>query len=366
MFVTTGPIIMGIDDTIERRKGTKIKARGIYRDPVRSSHGHLVKVSGLRWLVMMLLVEIPWAQRVWALPFLSVLAPSERYSQQYKLRHKTLVDWARQMMIQVKRWLPVRELVVVGDSSFAALELLDAVSQRPLPIHMITRMRLDGALYEPAPSRTSSTMGRPRLKGKRLPNLEQLLIDPNPEWEKIVVNRWYGESKRTVEVCTGVAVWYHSGLPVVPIRWVLVRDPDEKFEPLALLSTNQEYQPKQILEWFVRRWQMEVTFEEARKHLGMETQRQWSEKAIVRTTPALLGLFSLITMLANHLQTNFFWKTRQTIWYSKSLPTFSDAIALVRRFFWAKTFSTSSQSTEIVKVPLALFERLRDIVVYAA
>lgn len=108
-FVPTGPIIVGIDDTIERRKGTKIKARGIYRDPVRSSHGHFVKVSGLRWLVMMLLVEIPWAQRVWALPFLTVLAPSERYSQQYKCRHKTLVDWARQMMLRVKRWLPRRE-----------------------------------------------------------------------------------------------------------------------------------------------------------------------------------------------------------------------------------------------------------------
>lgn len=123
MFVATGPIIMGIDDTIERRKGTKIKARGIYRDPVRSSHSHFVKVSGLRWLVMMLLVEIPWAHRVWALPFLTALAPSERYSQQHKLRHKTLVDWARQMMLQVKRWLPTRELVVVADSSFAALEL---------------------------------------------------------------------------------------------------------------------------------------------------------------------------------------------------------------------------------------------------
>ncbi|MEH1985206.1 IS701 family transposase [Nostoc sp.] len=130
MFVPSGPIILGIDDTIERRKGHKIKARGIYRDPVRSSHGHFVKVSGLRWLVMMLLVEIPWAKRVWALPFLTALAPSERYSQQHNRRHKTLTDWARQMMLQVKRWLPTRELVVVADSSFAALELLDTVSKR--------------------------------------------------------------------------------------------------------------------------------------------------------------------------------------------------------------------------------------------
>lgn len=366
MFVPVGPIIMGIDDTIERRKGKKIKAKGIYRDPVRSSHGHFVKVSGLRWLVMMLLVEIPWAQRVWALPFLTALAPSERYSQKHKRCHKTLIDWARQMMLLVKRWLPARELVVVADSSFAALELLAAVAQRSLPIHMITRLRLDAALYEQAPPRPPGTMGRPRLKGKRLPNLEQVLIDRDTKWEKITLKRWYGQQERTVEVYTGIAVWYHTGFTVVPIRWVLVRDPLKKFEPQALLSTNQEYTHEQILGWFVRRWQMEVTFQEVRKHLGMETQRQWSDLAIARTTPILLGLFSLVTILANHLQANFSWKTRQTIWYSKSLPTFSDALALVRRFFWAGTFSTSSESTEIVKVPRALFERLRDIAVYAA
>jgi hypothetical protein len=366
MFVATGPIIMGIDDTIERRKGKKIKAKGIYRDPVRSSHGHFVKVSGLRWLTMMLLVEIPWAQRVWALPFLSALTPSERYNKQYKHRHKKLTDWGRQMMLQVKRWLPMRELVVVADSSFAALELLAALGQRSLPIHMITRLRLDAALYEPAPPRLPATMGRPRLKGKRLPNLEQVLINPNTQWQKITVNRWYGEGKRTVEVCTGVAVWYHTGLPVVPIRWLLVRDPLGKFKSQALLSTNQEYKLSQILEWFVRRWQMEVTFEEARAHLGVETQRQWSDLAIARTTPILLGLFSVVTILAQHLQANFSWNTRQTIWYSKTLPTFSDALALVRRFLWASTFSISSESTEMIKVPRPLFEQLRDIAVYAA
>lgn len=206
----------------------------------------------------------------------------------------------------------------------------------------------------------------PRLKGKRLPNLEKVLVNSNTQWEKITLNCWYGEGERKVEICTGVAVWYHTGLPVVPIRWVLVRDPLGKFESQALLCTQQEYSPSQILEWFVRRWQMEVTFEEARAHLGMETQRQWSDLAIARTTPILLGLFSLVTILAHHLQANFSWKIRQTIWYSKPLPTFSDALALARRFLWATTFSISPESTETIKVPRSLFERLRDIAVYAA
>ncbi len=222
IFVPSGQIIMGIDDTIERRKGQKIIAKGIYRDPVKSSHSQFVKVSGLRWLSIMLLAEIPWANRVWALPFMTVLAPSERYSQQHRSRHKKLTDWARQMLLQIQRWLPHRDLVVVADSSFAALELLDAVARRSLPIHLITRLRLDAALYQPAPLRLPKTMGRPRLKGERLPNLAQVLVDPETIWETTIVNHWYGHKQCNVEIFTGLAVWYHTGLPPVPIRFCLV------------------------------------------------------------------------------------------------------------------------------------------------
>ncbi|MEN9869657.1 MAG: hypothetical protein RLZZ171_640 [Cyanobacteriota bacterium] len=364
-FIPNGTIVCGIDDTIERRKGGKIKAKGIYRDPVRSSHSHFVKVSGLRWLSMMLMVEIPWAKKVWGLPFLTVLAPSERYHQQLKHRHKKLTDWARQMILQAQRWLRGRELVIVADSSFSCLELLSSLRKTP-SVSMITRLRLDAALYEPAPSRFPGTMGRPRLKGKRLPNLERVLIDADTDWSTITLTNWYGETERTVEITTGLAVWYHTALPVVPIRWIIVRDPLGKFKSQALLCTNQKYQSQQILEWFARRWQIEVTFEEVRRHLGMETQRQWSDLAIARTTPLVLGLFSLVTLLADHLQASFTWTTRQKSWYSKPLPTFSDALALVRRFFWASTFSISSKSTDMIKVPRPLFNRLRDIAIYAA
>ena len=132
------------------------------------------------------------------------------------------------------------------------------------------------------------------------------------------------------------------------------------------MCTHQEYQAQQILEWFARRWQIEVTFEEVRRHLGMETQRQWSDLAIARTTPLILGLFSLVTLLAHHLQANFTGTTRQKSWYVKSLPTFSDALALVRRFLWASTFSMSSNPADIIKVPRPLFDRLRDLAIYAA
>jgi hypothetical protein len=138
-FVPSGVLVMGIDDTIERRWGKRIAARGIYRDPVRSSDSHFVKTSGLRWLSLMLLVDIPWAKRVWALPFFTVLAPSERYHQSRKQRHKTLLDWARQLLTQVRRWIPQQAIVLVADSSFAALEFLESLRQLPTPVSVVTR-----------------------------------------------------------------------------------------------------------------------------------------------------------------------------------------------------------------------------------
>jgi hypothetical protein len=331
-FAPDGPVVLGIDDTIERRRGKRISAKGIYRDPVRSSRGHFVKASGLRWLSLMLLAPIPWAGRVWALPFLTVLAPSERYCRQRGRRRKKLTDWARQMALQTRRWLPGREVVLLGDSSFAALDLLAALARRGLTC--ITRLRLDAALYEPAPPRKPGTVGRPRTKGARLPNLSAALADAATRWEQIAVPGWYGEGERVVEVCSATAVWRHAGLPVVPIRWVLLRDPRGRFDPQALLCTAPGSDPLQVVRWFVRRWRVEVTFREARDHLGVETQRQWSDRAIARTTPCLLGLFSLVALLAAHLDHRVPSAVCAAAWYRKRHPTFADALAAVRRQFW--------------------------------
>lgn len=228
-FLPRGAVVIGIDETIERRRGAKIRAKGIYRDPVRSSKSHFVKTSGLRWVSMMLLVKIPWAKRVWALPFLTALAPSERYYQAGLRSHKKLTDWARQMGKQVRRWLPGRPLVLVADSSYAALDLLASLASLPEPVHMVTQLRLDAALYEPAPEREPGTKGRPRKKGRRLPTLQQVLQDPETVWQAVRVANWYGQGPTQVEICSDTAVWYHSGKPVVPLRWVLVRDPQGTF-----------------------------------------------------------------------------------------------------------------------------------------
>jgi hypothetical protein len=360
------PILLGLDDHIERRRGAKIAAKGIYRDAVRSSKSFFVKTSGLRWVCLMLLTPIPWAQRVWALPVLTVLAPSERYHQERGMPHKQLTDHARQMITQVCRWLPERMLVVAADSSYAAIELLSACACLPRPVTIVTRLRLDAALYESAPPREKGKKGAPRKKGTRQPNLAERLCDPQTAWETATV-RWYGGTIRQVELASGTAVWYHSGMPAVPIRWVLIRDSLGKFEPQALLSTNQSVSAQQIVEWFVLRWQVEVTFEEARAHLGIETQRQWSDLAIVRTTPALLGVFSLVTLFAHQLLQGKELAVRQAAWYQKRLPTFSDTLALVRQQLWPVSISwMSGAKGDVVIIPKALFERLTDTLAFAA
>jgi hypothetical protein len=170
-----------------------------------------------------------------------------------------------------------------------------------------------------------------------------------------------------VEISSQTAVWYSTGLPAVPVRWVLVRDPQGGFKPQALLCTDLSVNPQKILSWFVMRWQLEATFQEVRRHLGFETQRQWSELAIRRTTPALLGLFSLVTLFAHERMTQAAGAFRQAAWYRKSHPTFADALALVRRELWAQqSFCWSPAGTETIKVPKAFLERLTDTLCYAA
>jgi DDE superfamily endonuclease len=364
-FVPAGPVLLGLDDTIERRRGKRISAKGIYRDPVRSSHGHFVKASGLRWLSLMLLVPISWAGRVWALPFLTALAPSGRYCRERGQRHKKLTDWGRQLVLQARRWMPDRPLVLVTDSGFSALEFLAALLRQE--ITCVTRLRLDAALYQPAPPRRPGTVGRPRIKGARLPTLAEVLADKTTQWQRVTVPGWYGEGDRIVEICSDTAVWRHAGLPVVPIRWVLLRDPYTRFDPQALLCTDPTQEPLQVIRWFVQRWQLEVTFREVRDHLGVETQRQWSDKAIARTTPCLLGLFAVVTLLAARLDRRTQVRASASAWYHKHRPTFVDTLAVVRREIWSEQgFVVSRQSLETAKLPPALREGIAYALCHAA
>jgi len=354
-FVPDGPVVVGLDDTIERRRGARIAAKGIYRDPVRSSRGHFVKASGLRWLCVMLLAPVPWAGCVWGLPFLTVLAPSERHAAAQGKPHKTLTDWGRQALLQVARWLPGRRVIAVADSSFSAIALLRALAPH---LTVVTRLRLDACLCDPPPPRRPRQRGRSPVTGARLPSLAERLRSRRTSWRRVSLEGWYGRSTRRLDIASGTALWHHPGRRVA-IRWVLVRDPSGEKEPQAFLCTDLKADPVSILRWFVRRWRTETTFEEARRHLGVETQRQWSDLAILRTTPALLALFSLVTLWAGQLAAEGGPAIECVRWYRKSLPTFSDALALVRHELWTAQFSATSPGTGTVQnVPADLIERL--------
>jgi hypothetical protein len=314
----------------------------------------------------MLLTPIPWAGRLWALPFLTALAPCERFARDRTRPHKKLTDWARQLLLQVARWLPERRVVAVGDMSYAVIELLEAVRRH---LTLVTRLRLDARLFDPPPPRRPGERGRPRVSGARQPSLTERLSRSETLWRRGSIKDWYGGGDRRVDIASGPALWYHPGKRV-PIRWALVRDVAGDFEPPALLCTDLEADPLMVLGWLVRRWSVEVTFAEVRRHLGVETQRQWSDKAIARTTPALLGLFCLVTLWAGEaLAHNLV--PRRAAWYCKPQLTLSDGRAAVRPRLWVSLwlsapFEISRDARDHVEIPRSLLNRLTQAACFPA
>jgi hypothetical protein len=217
-FVPAGACVeLVIDETLERRWSSKISKRGHYRDSALSSRERSVSSPGLRWIVMAVVVTLPWSKQRWALPFLCVLATTPEVSERLGKRHKTIEMWTHQMISLVRRWLPDRPIKLMGDTAYSVLELgLHANAQQ---VTLITTGRLDAVLHEPPPERTQHTVVRPRVVGQRLPSLEQVLQDPETVWQELSLD-WYGEGKQTLEISTGIALWYRYGYDPLPIRWV--------------------------------------------------------------------------------------------------------------------------------------------------
>ena len=355
-FVPAGASVdLVIDETLERRWGSKISKRGHYRDSALSSRKQSVSSPGLRWIVMAVVVTLPWTKQRWALPFLCVLATTPEVSERLGKRHKTVAMWAQQMISLVRRWQAFRSIKLMGDTAYCVLELgLHANAQQ---VTLVTTGRLDAVLHEPPPERTRHTIGRPRVVGKRLPALEQVLQNPETIWQKLTLD-WYGQGERTLEICTGTALWYRYGSDPLPIRWVLTRDPAGKRPPKAIFSTDPTQTAEQIVSDEISRWSLEVTFEEGRAHLGIETQRQWSDQAIERSTPLLFGLYSLVTLFGQTLHPDGQIPVAHAAWYRKHTATIRSVLALVRRHLWGqRTFPTSPTDPGVVLVPRSTLQR---------
>ncbi len=367
LFLPAGaPLALVIDETLERRRGERIKYKGWFRDPVRSTVHHLTTALGIRWICLALLVPVPWSARLWALPFLVVPALSQTTSARLGKHPRTVIDWTILMLDKVRRWHPDRRLVLVGDGTYSAIPLVQYCQRTPRPITLVTRLRKDAKLHDfpgaPQPGRS----GRRPTKGARQPSPEAVLNDPTIVGQSVRLP-WYGGEDKDLEYVTGVALWAKRGAMPVSIRWVMVRClPDLHFKPEVFLCSQPELDVRQILLWVVARWNIEVTFEEIRAYLGFETQRQWSDRAIERTTPCLFGLFSLTVAFAKVLHPDSL-PIRSAAWYAKTEATFSDVLAAVRSHLWQSlNCRRSSEHPDQFEIDAATLSALMEIACYSA
>ena len=338
------PIIIAVDETLERRRGKKIKAKGAYRDAVASSQSRVVICFGLKWECMTLIVPLPWCKRPWALPFMVILSPSKKSDEAAGKRHKTSIDWTIQMVLCVSRWLNCAPWILVGDGAYACMALAKSCVKSGAAL--VSRLRLDAQLYKFPDAAPAGQRGRKRVKGKRI-RLKELLTDSSQVWQTLTV-KWYGGEQRSIDCLTFECLWYHAGELPLKLRIVLVRTPGGKNEAETFFSTNVANSPTQIIEWFVLRWNIEVTFEETRAHLGIETQRQWSDQAIARSTPLLMALFSILVLIAIKMHaTKKLVVQETTSWYDKKGElTLADIVIIIRKSVWVKMYFSMSKNHE--------------------
>jgi hypothetical protein len=320
-----------IDETLERRKGKKIRAKGYYRDAVRSSRSQVVNTMGLKWLVMALSFRFNFAKRAFALPFLTVLEPSEKSSKKQGKPHKTTLDWSIQMVMQLVRWAPGIPFILVGDGGFACAKL--AWTCLKYNMALVSRLKMNARIYALPEETPPGKRGRKPKKGQRLISFKEMLKMEDLPWEEIEIAGYEGKKKK-IKYLTNTSMWGADGFCPIPIRWVLVKDPTEEMDPLPLMSTDVNLAAIKIIELYVDRWGLEVTFLEAREHLGVETQKQWSDKAIARTTPILLSLYTIVCLMGHRLNEETPLVTEKAAWYNKETITFSDLLKAVRVMLW--------------------------------
>jgi hypothetical protein len=355
------PIELVVDGTLERRRGRKIAFKGRFHDAVRSQTGHVATSEGIHWVCLLLLVTLPWSRRRWALPFLAIPTFTPATSSRLGQRHRTVPERTEVLVRLLRRWQPHRPIRVVGDSAFATMGLAQTcLASR---VRLISRLVLNAQLYEPPPP--GRRRGPKAKQGPRQPKLVDRLADATTAWQRPAVT-WYGQQRRRLDLATGTALWHTDGFAPLPIRWVLVRDPQGHLSPYALFCTDPQVDALGVLAAYLQRWNVEVTFEEVRAHLGVETQRQWTTRAIGRTTRCLLGLFSLVVLMASRVHPAAL-PTRRAAWYAKPEPTFIDALAAVRRHLWAsRNWPSPGRRVGMADPPAQLLGLLVEAACYAA
>ncbi len=300
----------------------------MYKVELGTGSGKTVTCSGLRWVPIMLLIQVPFMKRTVALPFMVILSPSENTCKKMKRRHKSPQRIAEQVCHVLRRWFPSRLILLVADAGYATKGLFRACQK--LDIQLITRAKSNIRFFKLAPQKTGKK-GRPRTKGERLPSVKEMREDPALKWTQILVEG-YGGTDKICFAATKECLWdpAEGGGPI-HVQLVFVKDSDVDINSpvFCLITLAPRISPAQIVGGYIMRWSQEVTHREVREHLGMQTQRQWSDRSIERTTPLLFACYSLIFVIANRFYTRI--TPAQTVWYQKQGLAFSDLLSFIRR-----------------------------------
>jgi hypothetical protein len=328
------PVACPVDDTAAQHRGKHVYGKGRHRDHCRSTRGHTVWVFGHKWVVLAVNVRFAFASRPWALPVLAALYRPTEVDEAEGRRHKTPPDLARQLTAALLHWFPDRRIILLGDGGYASHELARFCHRHRRRLTLVSRFHPRANLYAPPPPRRGGRPGRPRVRGTKLPAPRDVVAGAK---RKRATVGWYGGKSRRVEFVTGTAHWYKGGDGVVPVRWVFVHDVEGTHEDGYFYSTDPALSASRIITLYTGRWSIEVTFQEARQHLGLHTPRSWTRNSVLRTAPCLLGCWSLVCLVYHRHTRGEGAQPPSTPWHAKAEPTFADAVATVRRLLWSLT-----------------------------
>jgi DDE superfamily endonuclease/Archaeal putative transposase ISC1217 len=336
-FAPDGPILLAGDDTVTEHRGAKVYGKGRHRDPVRSTRSFTAYRWGHKWVVLAVLDRPASGRRRWALPLMVALYRPEEKTEagpggpRPRRAHKTPPDLLAQMLRILLRWFPERTFVCCGDGNYATHELAELAAAHPGRLTFVSKFSEDANLFEPPPPYSGN--GRPRVKGEELPKPASVVRDAAERPEMEVA--WYGGGRRRVETVTGVGHWYKSGRPLVPVRWVFVRDRAGTHRDEYFFTTAEAMSPKEVIETYTARWNIETTFQEMRAYLGLETTRGRVRATVLRAEPGLFALYTLVAWLDAEAPARY-RRDRLVDWAGKPEVTFSDAITAVRRWLWVE------------------------------
>lgn len=350
-----------VDETLVRRYGPYVSGVSMHRDPLLSSQNRNQMRPGNKWVVLAIAVKLPFMENLVALPIMSALYISPKRAKYSRLgcarrRHRTPSELARLMVAKFSRIVPDRKFRLTGDAAYAThilADLLNPKSARCSNGSLVSRFQMTARLHED-PGEYSG-FGRPRIIGERLPNPHQMASREDAEWVRTSL-QYYGGEMREFMLLTAEGLWYRCSQGATWVRWVIVRDPEGKRHDEIFFTTDKSLSSAEIVECYVRRWSIEVTFEEARRHLGIETLRNRTGNAINRSVPMLLALYSLIVVWYSKHRDGVARCSNSAPWYRKTAPTFSDMLKAAKQDILNDPFikQATLKSTEFLVPPFPL------------